>query len=210
MTHLTATKQTLSEAMLHLSNHDPSIAELIRLHKPCDITPHRNYYQELVESIVGQQLSVKAAAAIRARFVALFDGSFPDAQTIASAEPDLLRSAGLSGAKVRYVQDLAVRVARNEINFAAFDQLSNQDITAILTQVHGIGEWTAHMFLLFCMGRLNVLAYGDLGVRTAIMRQYNLKSLPSTSAVQQIATDHHWSPYESVACWYLWRSLDNA
>lgn len=210
MTHLTASTQTISDALLHLSAHDPTMARLIQVHEPFAITPHQNYYQELVESIIGQQLSVKAAATIRARFRAMYGGRFPDAATIRNTDPNQLRSVGLSGAKVRYVQDLATRVDRNEIDFTAFDELSNDDIIAILTEVHGIGEWTAHMFLIFCMGRLNVLAHGDLGVRAAIMRLYNFSAMPRISEVTRIAAEHGWSPYESIACWYLWRSLDNA
>lgn len=209
MQSLLASPQTIADACLHLTTHDAVMAELIRTYDPCSIRPHDHYYQELVESIIGQQLSVKAAATIRTRFVAIFQDSFPDATTIATADPMVLRKAGLSGAKVRYVQDLARRVANHEIDFDSFDQLSNDEITAILTTVHGIGEWTAHMFLLFCMGRLTVLAHGDLGVRTAIKNCYGLPTLPSSHEVQLIAMEHGWSPYQSVACWYLWRSLDN-
>ncbi len=171
-------------------------------------SPHGNYYQELVESIISQQLSVKAAATINRRFVDLF-GHFPTPEEILGKDFDELRSAGLSGQKTGYIRDLAQHVLDGSVRFDHLDTLSNDEIIAELTAVKGIGEWTVHMFLMFCMGRLDVLAYGDLGVRTGIMRLYELDALPDRKTVESIAQTNGWHPYASIACWYVWKSLDN-
>ena len=175
----------------------------------CTIMPHAQYYQELVESIVGQQLSVKAAASIRARFLSLFDGTFPTPEQILAVSPEVLRTAGLSNAKATYVHDLARHVAAGTIRFDQLDRQQNPEIIATLTDVKGIGEWTAHMFLIFCMGRLDVLPTGDLGIRNGVKALYNLVSVPTPDEIRQVAQRHYWHPYESVASWYIWESLDN-
>jgi len=172
--------------------------------------PHKNYYQELVESIIGQQISVKAGAAIRKRFVALFGGQFPPPQTILQKSVDELRTAGLSRGKATYVRDLAQHVVDGKLRFDHLDELSNEQVIAELLPVKGIGEWTAHMFLMFCMGRLDVLAHGDLGIRLGIQKLYRLKTLPSPNEIKKLAAKNNWHPYESIACWYIWQSLDNA
>jgi DNA-3-methyladenine glycosylase II len=204
-----ASPQLLIRAADHLAAHDLRLAPLIHLFGPAKLAPHTNYYQELVESIVGQQLSVKAAATINRRFVELFDNGFPTPQDILEKPTETLRLAGLSKAKANYVHDLAVHIADGRLSFESFEALSNQEIIARLTAVKGIGEWTAHMFLIFCMGRLDILPVRDLGIRTGIMRLYGLEQLPGTAEVQDVASTHHWHPYESVASWYVWASLDN-
>lgn len=172
--------------------------------------PHKNYYQELVESVIGQQLSVKAAASINRRFVDLFDDEFPSAKKILNHSVKYLREAGLSEAKARYVQDIARHVVDGQLNFDEFDDMSNDQIISTLVTVKGVGEWTAHMFLIFCMGRLNVLPTGDLGIKKGVQRLYELDQLPSPDQIRQIASKNSWQPYESVASWYVWKSLDNA
>jgi DNA-3-methyladenine glycosylase II len=161
-----------------------------------------------VESIIGQQLSVKAATTITKRFVESF-GHFPLPEELVDRDPEQLRAVGLSYQKARYVQDLARRVLDGSVRFEHLDGLSNQEIIDELTAVKGIGEWTVHMFLIFCMGRLDVLATGDLGVKTAVRNMYNLPQLPSPSEMQDIAAKNKWQPYASLACWYMWKSLDN-
>jgi DNA-3-methyladenine glycosylase II len=198
----------IMDALKHLSTHDALLASLIEKYPAPTLTPHGNYYQELVESIISQQLSVKAAATITARFIESF-GHFPAPEEIVNREIDQLRSCGLSTQKANYIRDLAMKVIDGSVQFDHMGGLSNQEIISELTAVKGIGEWTVHMFLIFCMGRLDVLAYGDLGVRTAIMRTYGLTQLPSPQDITQLAEKNHWHPYESVACWYLWRSLEN-
>lgn len=195
-------------AAAHLSQ-DPVLKPLITVHGLCPIRPHTNYYQDLVESIIGQQLSVRAARSITQRFVNLFGGIFPSPQQILQKDIEQLRGAGLSRPKATYIQDLARHVLEGRVRFDHLDSLSNEEIIRELTPVKGIGEWTVHMFLMFCMGRLDVLAWGDLGVRNAARKLYGLDSLPSPEELRTIATQHNWHPYESVACWYLWQSLDN-
>ncbi|MDB5182665.1 MAG: DNA-3-methyladenine glycosylase [Candidatus Saccharibacteria bacterium] len=207
--HQLANPQSLQEAADHLSRHDPFLAPTIARAGICDIVPHDRYYQRLVESIIGQQLSVKAASSIRNRFVELFDGVFPAPGLILEKSVEELRSVGLSGAKVRYIQDLSLQVLEKKLVFDNFDQLSNDEIIKELTAVKGVGEWTAHMFMMFSMGRLEILPVGDLGIKNGIMKLYGLKKLPTTDEIKKIAKKYHWHPYETVASWYVWHSLDN-
>lgn len=193
----------------HLRAHDPVLAPVIAQHPAPAFRPHTDYYRELVDSIVSQQLSVKAAATIMKRFVDSF-GHFPEPQEILDRDFDELRSVGLSGQKTNYIRDLAQKVLDGEVTFDHLDQLSNSEIIAELTAVKGIGEWTVHMFLIFCMGRFDVLATGDLGVRNGIQKLYGLDQLPSAADIIAISEKNQWAPYESIACWYVWKSLDNA
>jgi DNA-3-methyladenine glycosylase II len=204
-----ANDTTILEAEKHLTAHDKKLAPVIATYGPCTIRPHQNYYQELVESIVSQQLSIKAGAAIIKRFIALFGETFPAPEAILGKTVEELRTAGLSGAKANYIRDLAQHVVDGKVKFDHLDALSNEEVITELVAVKGIGEWTAHMFMLFCMGRMDILAYGDLGVRNGVQRLYGLKQLPSREDLEAVAKKYHWHPYESVACWYIWHSLDN-
>lgn len=197
------------QAALHLSQADPVMAQLVTVHGLCTIEPHQDYYRSLVDSIIGQQLSVKAAAAIKRRFRELFGGNFPEPAAILDQTVDTLRAVGLSFAKARYIQDLAQHVLDGKISFDKIDVQSNQEIIAELTDVKGIGEWTVHMFLMFCVGRLDILPIGDLGVRNAIRDRYELSLSPTPKAVTELALANQWHPYETVACWYLWESYDS-
>ena len=199
-----------SVATDHLTKHDPFLAPIIAAHGPFTVQPHANYYQELVDSIISQQLSVKAAATIQRRFCELFGSTtLPSPEQILTKDIETLRSAGLSRPKASYILDLAQHVVDGRVTFVHLDSLSNEEIITELTAVKGIGEWTVHMFLIFCMGRLDILASGDLGVRNGIQKLYGLDHLPSRADIESLATQYHWHPYESVACWYIWKSLDN-
>jgi DNA-3-methyladenine glycosylase II len=202
-------KQLLTAAR-HLSETDPVLAGVIKNAPVPTLTPHTDYYKALVSSIIGQQLSVKAAATIRQRFIDLFGGTFPSPEQILTHDIEELRSVGLSRPKANYVQDLARHIVDGSVQFDTLDQLSNDEIITKLTAVKGIGEWTVHMFLLFCMGRLDVLPTGDLGIRSGIKKLYSLHDLPSPDEVRTVAAENKWRPYESVASWYIWHSLDNA
>ncbi|RYF29288.1 MAG: DNA-3-methyladenine glycosylase 2 family protein [Chloroflexi bacterium] len=199
----------MDNAIAHLKSHDPILGDVIERYPVPSFQKHANYYQSLVESIIGQQLSVKAAAAIRERFVGLFDGPFPSPQQILSIDVETYRSVGLSRPKARYIIDLAERVIDGSVHFDHLDTLSNQEIIEELTAVKGIGVWTVHMFLMFCMGRLDVLPTGDLGIRNAVQKLYGFESTVTPEQVGLVADDHDWHPYESVASFYLWRSLEN-
>lgn len=209
MSKVEMTAQTKQEAAAYLAAHDPILAPVITRAGLCRIEPHRDYYRALGDSIIGQQLSVKAAASIKKRFRDLFDGAFPEPQAILEKSIDELRTAGLSNAKAKYIQDLAQHIIDGKIDFADIDELTNEAIIKKLTDVKGIGEWTVHMFLMFCMGRTDVLATGDLGIRNGIRTLYELDHLPSPAEITEIAERNKWHPYESIACWYLWYSLDN-
>ena len=201
-------KQQLQQAATYLAQHDPILAELVAAHGLCTIVPHVDYYRSLVDSIIGQQLSVKAAAAIKQRFRDLFGGTFPEPAAILTIDADTYRSVGLSYAKARYIVDLAQHVLDGQIVFDKINTQSNTEILQELTAVKGIGEWTVHMFLMFCVGRLDVLPIGDLGVRNAIRDRYGLETAPTPAQVTALAVKNNWHPYESVASWYLWESYD--
>lgn len=205
----TERRTLLSQAADYLCTHDATLAPVIERFGACTIEPHTNYYQELVDSIISQQLSVKAAATIEKRFVSLFDGNFPTPDQIRSRTIDELRGAGLSRAKASYVLDLAQHIIDGKLLPETLPHLPNDEVIRELTAVKGIGEWTAHMFLIFSLGRTDVLATGDLGVRSAIKKLYGLEQLPSPTEMRAIADENMWHPYESIACWYLWKSLDN-
>ena len=171
--------------------------------------PERHdHYGALVRGIVGQQLSVHAARAIYARLTARFDGRPPTPEQILAEDPDELRAAaGLSHAKVRYLRSLAEHVISGELELERLDELSDEEVTAELVAVKGLGTWTAQMFLMFHLERPDVLPVGDLGIRRAIERAYALDSLPRADVIEQIAEP--WRPYRTLACRYLWRSLRN-
>ncbi len=203
------TQTTLKRAARHLQQRDAILEPVIERYGLPDIIPHTDYYRELVESIIGQQLSVKAARSIRQKFVGLFGGTFPEPEAILGKTLDELRTAGLSRAKAAYVSDLARHVAGGTIRFDAIESKTNDEIITELTDIKGIGVWTVHMFLMFCMGRLDVLPVGDLGIRNGIRALYGFEQLPTPAQIIDLAAENHWHPYESVASWYVWESLDN-
>lgn len=204
-----ANQNSLQAAADHLLKHDPILAPVIAQNGLATITPHTDYYGALVNSIIGQQLSVKAAAAIKQRFRDLFDDRLPTPEEILSIDLEQLRSIGFSYAKGRYVHDLAQHIIDGKITFDRIAEQSNEEIIAELTDVKGIGEWTVHMFLMFSIGRLDVLPTGDLGVRNGVRALYGLEDAPTPAQVTEIARKNKWYPYETVASWYIWRSLDN-
>lgn len=165
------------------------------------------HFQALSRSILYQQLAGKAAATIHGRFVALFPENTPTPEHLLELGDDQLRGVGLSRQKLSYLRDLADKVASGALPLDAIEEMSDDDIIAHLTQVKGIGRWTAHMFLIFRLGRPDVLPELDLGVQNAIMRAYRKRKRPTPRDVLKIGAK--WSPHASLAAWYLWRSLDN-
>lgn len=204
-----ASPAELKKAATHLAEHDPVLAPVISRAGLAEFKPHTDYYNALVNSIIGQQLSVKAAASIKRRFEELFGGRLPSPEAILEKSEEELRGVGLSRPKIKYIKDLAQHVLDGKIDFTKLNMLSNAEVVAELTDVKGIGEWTVHMFLMFCMGRLDVLATGDLGIRNGVRALYSLDELPSPETIEKIALTNQWHPYESAACWYIWHSLDN-
>lgn len=204
------TDQTSQQAAEHLARHDRRLAPIIAQAGPCPLRAHTDYYYQLVRSVIGQQLSVRAAATITQRFLELFDSHLPTPAQILALSDDQLRAVGFSRAKVGYVKDLANRLLDGRLAFDRLDELSNQTIIAELTAVKGIGVWTAHMFLIFSMARSDILPTGDLGIRAGMQKLYGLTELPSPTTMLDLAQINSWQPYQSVASWYVWRSLDNA
>ena len=203
------TSADYARARRSLMRRDPVMRELIRRHGPCGLADnqHTDPYKALVHSIMSQQLSTKAAATIARRFDMLFGGRFPSPQQVLAMPEEKLRSVGLSGMKVSFVRDLARRVEDGSLRLDALDAMTDEEVVEALTTVKGIGRWTAEMFLMFRLHRPDVLPVGDLGIVNAIKRQYRLRKTPTPQRMMQLGES--WRPYRSIACWYLWASLDN-
>jgi DNA-3-methyladenine glycosylase II len=202
-------QQQLRQAEAHLAKNDKKLAPIIKAAGPCRIEPHTDHYGELVGSIVGQQLSSIAAGTIWRRVLDLFGGQMPAPEDLIKVEDQKLRDVGLSWAKVRYVKDLAQHILDGRLDLDHIATMPNEQIIEQLTAVKGLGEWSAHMFMMFGLGRLDILPVGDLGVRKAVMNLYGLREMPAPEQIITISNKNHWHPYESVASWYLWQSLDN-
>ena len=202
------TRADYARARRLLADRDPVIAGLIRQHGPCGLADaqHTEPFTALVHAIISQQLSSKAAATIAARFDALFEDGLTPAAVAAVADADL-RAVGLSGQKARYIRDLCARIQDGSLPLDAIETLPDEEVIAALTQVKGIGRWTAEMFLMFRLHRPDVLPVGDLGIVKAVQRAYRLRKAPNPDRLTRIGEP--WRPYRSVACWYLWASLDN-
>jgi DNA-3-methyladenine glycosylase II len=200
------------EAVQHLRKADDTLRAIIDERGPLDQEARQrgrppDPYGALLRSIVGQQLSTKAARSIYGRVVDLFGGETPSPQALLDFDPDALRTAGLSGAKVRYVRSLAEHVLSGELELDRLHELGDEEVEREVTAVKGLGQWTAHMFLLFHLGRPDVLPVGDLGVRRAVERAYGLEGLPSVEELEMLG--ERWRPHRSLASLYLWESLDN-
>ncbi|HEV3053398.1 MAG TPA: hypothetical protein VGX45_02000 [Solirubrobacteraceae bacterium] len=199
-------------AVEHLRAADPVMRELIDSSDVNAILRDRrryrfpDHYAALVRSIVGQQLSTRSANAIYGRLMERFGGRPPTPDEVLADDPDELRIAvGLSHAKTAYLRSLAEHVLDGSLQLDQLRGLRDADVIAELTAVKGIGEWSSHMFLMFDLGRPDVLAFGDLGIRKAVQLHYGLDALPDTPTLERIAAP--WSPYRTLACLFLWRSL---
>jgi DNA-3-methyladenine glycosylase II len=202
----------LSDAEKHLRSVDQVMRGLIDGGGPIDPETDRrgsrpDPYQALARAIVGQQLSTKAAASIWGRVTELFDGETPSPQQLLGVEPEKLREAGLSWSKVSFLRDLAERVDDGRLDLARLSELPDEDVIADLIEIKGIGRWTAEMFLIFHLGRPDVVSAGDLGIRRAVQIAYGMDELPDLTQMERISEP--WRPHRTLACLYLWRSLDN-
>jgi DNA-3-methyladenine glycosylase II len=195
----------MRKALLHLKKSDPVMRAIIERIGPCKMQFGEPVFHSLAEAIVYQQLNGKAAVTIFKRFAALA-GDPLTPKGILKLTPEQMRSVGLSKQKTSYLFDMAERAHRGELDFSCLSEMSDDQVIEHLTQVKGVGVWTAHMFLMFTLRRPNVLPIGDYGVRTAIMKHYKKRKLPKPELMERIAKP--WVPYRSVACWYLWQSLD--
>ena len=209
MTTRSLTRTGYRRAEQYLAERDPVLRTLIATYGRCALahSQREDPFTALVEAIVWQQLSGKAAATIYRRVLALLpNGGPPTPDGILVVPEAALRAAGLSRAKTAYIRDLAARVRGGDVHLDALGALDDEGVVVELTKVKGIGRWTAEMFLMFRLHRPDVLPVGDLGIGNAIQRAYRLRKTPAPERMQRIAA--RWRPYRSVACWYLWRSLD--
>jgi 3-methyladenine DNA glycosylase/8-oxoguanine DNA glycosylase len=195
----------MRKAVNHLKKSDPILRAIIERVGVCRMEFGEPEFCSLAESIVYQQLNGTAAATIFGRFAALA-GDPLTPEGILKLSDEQLRSVGLSKQKSAYLKDLSAKTASGLLDFARLPELSDDEVIQHLTQVKGIGEWTAHMFLMFSLRRPNVLPTGDYGVQVAMKKHYKKRKLPKPKDMQKIA--RAWEPYRSVACWYMWRSLD--
>lgn len=195
----------MRKAVNHLKKSDPVLRAIIERVGPCRMEYGVPEFCSLAEAIVYQQLNGKAAVTIFNRFAALA-GDPLTPEGILKLSDEQLRSVGLSKQKSAYLKDLAAKTAAGLLDFARLPELTDEEVIQHLTQVKGIGVWTAHMFLMFSLRRPNVLPTGDYGVQTAIRKHYKKRKLPKPKDMEKIA--RAWEPYRSVACWYMWRSLD--
>jgi DNA-3-methyladenine glycosylase II len=194
----------MRKALLHLKKSDPVMRAIIKRVGPCKMQFGEPKFHSLAEAIVYQQLNGKAAVTIFKRFAALAGDPLTPAG-ILKLTPDQMRSVGLSKQKSSYLFDMAERAHRGELDFSRLPEMSDEEVIEHLTQVKGVGIWTAHMFLMFTLRRPNILPTGDFGVRTAIKKHYNKRKLPKPEQMEKVAKP--WAPYRSIACWYLWQSL---
>jgi DNA-3-methyladenine glycosylase II len=199
-------REHIQLAIEHLQSVDPVMRRIINRVGPFTLRPERDRFWMLVRSILSQQISTAAARTIRARVQALVEPEKITPESLLRLDESSLRSAGVSARKVEYMRDLATRVDNGSINLSRIGRLSDDQIIALLIEVRGIGRWTAEMFLMFALGRLNVFPVDDLGIRNAIEAHYDVSSPPDRHEMHAVAEP--WKPYASVASWYCWRSLD--
>jgi DNA-3-methyladenine glycosylase II len=192
-----------NKAINHLKK-DRKLAKIIKTVGPHKISVVRDPYESLVEAIITQQLSGKAADSISKRFRGIYR-KFPKPKDVLRTPDSKLRAAGLSSMKVSYIKDLSRKIESNEIKMSSLRNMTDDEVVEHLTQVRGIGRWTAEMFLIFSLGRLDVLPVGDLGLRKGVQRLYSLSDIPEKEKIESIA--EKWRPYRTVATWYIWKSL---
>jgi DNA-3-methyladenine glycosylase II len=199
-------KQVAKEtALKHLAVADARLAAIIKAVGVYEIRLRKDPFQSLVEAIIYQQLAGSAADAIYGRFVKIYD-RFPRPVRLLATQDSRLRAAGLSARKIEYLKDLASHVSEGRLKLALLSEMTDEQVVEQLVQVKGIGRWTAEMFLIFCLGRPDVLPVGDLGLRKAMQKAYSLAELPSPASMRDIA--QLWKPYRSIATWYMWKSLE--
>jgi DNA-3-methyladenine glycosylase II len=192
-----------------LMRRDPVLAPVIRKYKQRSILdgPAMDPFSALVRTITSQQLSTKAAATIHRRIVDLMPAGVATPEALERISDEQLRAAGLSRQKIAYVRDLARHAVSGDLPLHTLNALSDDDVIAAITRVKGLGQWSAEMFLMFRLHRADVLPVDDLGIVTAVQRLYGLRKRPKPDRLRKIAEP--WRPYRTVACWYLWRSLEN-
>ncbi len=195
------------KAVSHLSKNDVMLARLIKKLGRLDINVTNDYYESLVRAFIFQQISGSAGNSILKRFKSLYNGRLPSPRRFLSTPEGRVRSAGISPQKYSYLKDLCTRIEDGRLELDKFRHMENEDIIEELDEVRGIGRWTAEMFLMFSLGRTDVVPRDDLGIKKAIKRVYGLKDYPSGSKFSELS--EKWTPYGTVASLYLWHSVDN-
>ena len=195
----------VDDAMRHLRGVDPVLAKVMDQVGPFDLQPRPDPYGSLLRTILFQQLAGPAAAAIQRRWLALYgdDGSLPASEQLLATTDEEFRSAGVSRQKAAYMRDLALHVLDGRLDFPELAALDDIEVMNRLTAVKGLGEWSAHMFLMFHLGRPDVLPSGDLGVRNGMRLAYSLEETPTPAKAREIGAA--WAPFRSVGSWYMWR-----
>lgn len=196
----------LREAARHLARSDARLARVIEAHGPCTLSPRGDPYRYLVRSILYQQLAGKAAATIERRFKAGFGGRVPPPALLAVQRDAKLRTYGLSRQKAAAVKAVGAAFASGLVSARRIPYLADDAVVEAVTQIRGVGEWTAHMLLMFSLGRPDVLPVGDYGVRKGAQKLYGLRDLPKPDRLAELAEP--WRPFRSVGSWYLWRALE--
>ena len=202
------TPPDLRRAVAHLRKADPVMAEIVAAVGPCRYEVDRSgrHFSALLESILYQQITGKAATAIHARLRAALGRTHPRPEDILAVSDEALRAAGLSRQKIAYLRDLSLRI-QDGLDLSRIAKLSDESVIETLIEVKGIGRWTAEMFLMFRLGRLDVLPVHDYGIRKAMQKVYRFRKLPKPDRIRRVGEP--WRPYRTIACWYLWRCLGN-
>ncbi len=196
----------VAEAVEYLRSRDDVLARLIDRHGPCTLQPQKFYFPVMVETVISQQLSTKAARAIYNRLVDRVGRIYPRPADIIGIPDEDLRGIGFSRSKTAYIKNVAKLFQSRRTSPAKFRRMSDEEVLGMLTEVKGIGAWSAHMFLIFALGRLDVFPVGDLGLRNALIRVYRLRK-PTPARLQKIGK--RWAPYRTIGSWYLWKSYDD-
>jgi len=195
----------ISKARNHLRRRDPVLAGVMdRVSARFDIRPSRNRYRALVGAIITQQLSGRSAGAISGRFAAMYDAPYPRPADVVATPDSRLRKVGLSVRKIECIKEISRMIEDGRIRLDRAGRMTDDHIKAALTEVKGVGRWTAEIFLMFGLGRPDVLPVGDLGLRKGVMLFYGLPGMPSEDEVEEIA--QAWRPYRTIATWYIWKA----
>ncbi len=205
--------RALTKAQQALAASDPVMTDIVARIGPMSVAERRrrrgqrpdDAYGALLRAVVGQQLSTKAARTIYGRVLELFGGEEPSPAALLEVDETALRAAGLSGRKVEYIRDLAGHVISGELELGRLTELSDEEVMAEITAIRGFGQWTAEMFLMFHLGRRDVISGGDLGIRKAIQIEYGLEEMPKPEEV--VERSEAWRPHRTLACVYLWETL---
>ncbi len=200
------TPETIAAAVRHLRQNDPVLADVMRRVGSFRLKPRRGRFESLVRSILAQQISTAVARSMLKKLQQRVAPSRITPDSLARLSLEDLRAVGLSRQKASYLHDLAQKVADGSVRLHRVHRMTNEEVIAELLPVKGIGRWTVQMFLIFCLGRIDVFAPDDFGLRSALQRLYDLPDLPKRTQAEELAAP--WRPYSTVASWYLWRSLE--